>query len=77
MFTELILLLFALIILGDYLLKKRRNDMIHYMPGPKPLPVLGNVLMYRGKSQAGECCLIFVHFSRIISIKFMSVKVQM
>lgn len=54
MFIELLLLLFALLILGDYLLKKRRNDMINYMPGPKPLPVLGNVLMYRGKSQAGE-----------------------
>uniref|UniRef100_A0A034W2C6 Cytochrome P450 4d2 n=1 Tax=Bactrocera dorsalis TaxID=27457 RepID=A0A034W2C6_BACDO len=52
MLIELLLLLFALLVLGDYLLKKRRNDMIHYMPGPKPLPVLGNVLMYRGISQA-------------------------
>ncbi|XP_011176870.1 cytochrome P450 4d2 [Zeugodacus cucurbitae] len=52
MFIELLLLLFALIILGDYLLKKRRNDMIHYMPGPKTLPVLGNALMYHGKSKA-------------------------
>lgn len=38
----------------DYLSKKRRNDMLSYMPGPKTLPILGNVLMYRGQSPEGK-----------------------
>ncbi|EDW86242.1 uncharacterized protein Dwil_GK16039 [Drosophila willistoni] len=38
----------ATLFLWDYLTRKRRNDMLHYMPGPPALPLLGNVLMYRG-----------------------------
>lgn len=44
----LFLAAFAALLLWDYLWRKRRNDMLHYMPGPRPLPLLGNVLMYRG-----------------------------
>lgn len=44
----LLLVAFATLLVWDYFWRKRRNDMLHYMPGPPPLPLLGNVLMYRG-----------------------------
>ncbi|XP_016948427.3 cytochrome P450 4d2 [Drosophila biarmipes] len=44
----LLLVAFATLLVWDYFCRKRRNDMLHYMPGPRPLPLLGNVLMYRG-----------------------------
>ncbi|KAH8411531.1 hypothetical protein KR215_006200 [Drosophila sulfurigaster] len=46
----LMLLLFGIpcLLLSDYLIRKRRNDMLHYMRGPPALPFLGNVLLYRG-----------------------------
>uniref|UniRef100_A0A6P4EZR4 Uncharacterized protein LOC108046854 n=1 Tax=Drosophila rhopaloa TaxID=1041015 RepID=A0A6P4EZR4_DRORH len=44
----LLLVAFATLLVWDYFWRKRRNDMLHYMPGPRPLPLLGNVLMYRG-----------------------------
>ncbi|KAH8387442.1 hypothetical protein KR093_007117, partial [Drosophila rubida] len=46
----LMVLLFGIpcLLLWDYLKRKRRNDMIHYMSGPPALPVLGNILLYRG-----------------------------
>lgn len=44
----LFLAAFVALLLWDYLWRKRRNDMLSYMPGPRPLPLLGNVLMYRG-----------------------------
>ncbi|XP_065364515.1 cytochrome P450 4d2-like [Calliphora vicina] len=50
MFIEILIILITLILLWDYLSKKRRNDMLSYMPGPKTLPIVGNVLMYRGQS---------------------------
>uniref|UniRef100_W8BYC8 Cytochrome P450 4d2 n=3 Tax=Ceratitis capitata TaxID=7213 RepID=W8BYC8_CERCA len=46
---ELTIILTGLILLWDYLLKKRRNEILRYMPGPKALPLVGNALMYRGK----------------------------
>ncbi|KAI8115368.1 Cytochrome P450 4d2 [Lucilia cuprina] len=48
--TEILIVFITLLLLWDYLSKKRRNDMLSYMPGPKTLPILGNVLMYRGQS---------------------------
>jgi len=50
MIFEIIALLFAGLFLWDFLLKKKKNDVLHYMAGPKPLPFIGNVLMYRGQS---------------------------
>ncbi|XP_017054592.2 uncharacterized protein LOC108097066 [Drosophila ficusphila] len=44
----LLLVAFATLLVWDYFWRKRRNDMLHYMPGPRPLPLLGNLLMYRG-----------------------------
>ncbi|KAH8287211.1 hypothetical protein KR054_004323 [Drosophila jambulina] len=44
----LFLVAFATLLVWDYFWRKRRNDMLSYMPGPPPLPLLGNVLMYRG-----------------------------
>ncbi|XP_034123490.1 uncharacterized protein LOC117580852 [Drosophila guanche] len=44
----LFLLALASLLVWDFLWRKRRNDMLHYMPGPRGLPLLGNVLMYRG-----------------------------
>ncbi|KAH8343015.1 hypothetical protein KR059_003873 [Drosophila kikkawai] len=44
----LVLAAFATLLVWDYFWRKRRNDMLQYMPGPPPLPLLGNVLMYRG-----------------------------
>lgn len=52
--VELVVLLIGLVFIWDYLFKKRRNDILHYMPGPRALPVLGNILMYRGKNQEGK-----------------------
>ncbi|XP_017852670.1 cytochrome P450 4d2 isoform X1 [Drosophila busckii] len=49
------------LLLWDYLARKRRNDMLHYMPGPPALPLLGNVLMYRGLS--GERIMDFVRYN--------------
>lgn len=39
------------ILLWDYLYKKRCNDILHDMPGPRTLPIFGNALMYRGQNQ--------------------------
>ncbi|KAM7350274.1 uncharacterized protein ACRADG_008889 [Cochliomyia hominivorax] len=50
MLIEFLIICLSLILLWDYLSKKRRNNMLSYMPGPKALPILGNVLMYRGQS---------------------------
>ncbi|KAM8719126.1 hypothetical protein ACLKA7_011782 [Drosophila subpalustris] len=36
------------LLLWDYLIRKRRNDMLHYMRGPPTLPFLGSVHLYRG-----------------------------
>ncbi|XP_017064681.2 uncharacterized protein LOC108103641 [Drosophila eugracilis] len=42
----LLLVAFATLLVWDYFCRKRRYDML--LPGPRPLPLLGNVLMYRG-----------------------------
>ncbi|GBP03881.1 Probable cytochrome P450 4d14 [Eumeta japonica] len=46
MFIELVLLLIAFLLVWDYLAKKHRNDVMNKsgIPGPKPLPILGNTL---------------------------------
>ena len=54
MLLAILIVFISLILLWDYLSKKRRNDMLSYMPGPKALPLLGNVLMYRGQSPEGK-----------------------
>lgn len=54
MLIEIIILFVTLILLWDYLSKKRRNDMLSYMGGPKPLPIVGNVLAYRGQNPEGK-----------------------
>lgn len=54
MFIEFLIICISLILLWDFLSKKRRNDMLSYMPGPKTLPIVGNVLMYRGQSPEGN-----------------------
>ncbi|KAH8416603.1 hypothetical protein KR222_010998 [Zaprionus bogoriensis] len=46
--TLLLIATIACLLLWDYLRRKQRNDALHYMPGPPALPILGNVLQYRG-----------------------------
>ncbi|EDW30777.1 GL13322 [Drosophila persimilis] len=36
------------VLVWDFFWRKRRNDILHYMPGPRGLPLVGNALMYRG-----------------------------
>uniref|UniRef100_A0A1I8Q941 Cytochrome P450 n=2 Tax=Stomoxys calcitrans TaxID=35570 RepID=A0A1I8Q941_STOCA len=50
MFLEFFIVFVTLLLLWDYLSKKRRNDMLSYMDGPKPLPIVGNALAYRGQN---------------------------
>uniref|UniRef100_A0A1L8EFT6 Putative cytochrome p450 4d2-like isoform x2 n=1 Tax=Haematobia irritans TaxID=7368 RepID=A0A1L8EFT6_HAEIR len=50
MLLEFFIIAITLLLLWDYLSKKRRNDMLSYMGGPKPLPIVGNALAYRGQN---------------------------
>lgn len=36
------------LLIWDYLIRKKRNDMLNYMGGPPTLPFLGSVHLYRG-----------------------------
>lgn len=62
MFVEVLISAFALLLLWDYLTKKRRNDVLSYMPGPTPLPLVGNALLYRGQGPEGNFFFIMLHF---------------
>ncbi|XP_055923179.1 cytochrome P450 4d2-like [Eupeodes corollae] len=50
MFFELVVLLITILFVYDYLSKKRVNDVLSYMPGPKSLPLVGNILSYVGRT---------------------------
>lgn len=62
-----VLLIFVILIVWDHCSKKERNRILQYMPGPKALPILGNVLLYRGQNAEG----IFNYF---ISFYFILIK---
>ncbi|KAH8304710.1 hypothetical protein KR044_005888 [Drosophila immigrans] len=53
----LMVLLFGIpcLLLLDFLIRKQRNDMIHYLRGPPALPFLGSVHLYRGLNSEREC----------------------
>lgn len=61
MFLELVILLVTVVLAYDYLSKKRRNDVLSYLSGPKPLPIVGNVLMFNGKKPEGKSIEILSH----------------
>ncbi|XP_055857581.1 cytochrome P450 4d2-like [Episyrphus balteatus] len=50
MFLELVVLLISIVLAYDYLSKKRVNDVLSYMPGPRSLPLVGNILAYVGQT---------------------------
>lgn len=50
MFLELLILLITVVLVYDYLSKKRVNDVLSYMPGPRSLPLVGNILAYVGRT---------------------------
>uniref|UniRef100_A0A1B0ALV1 Cytochrome P450 n=1 Tax=Glossina palpalis gambiensis TaxID=67801 RepID=A0A1B0ALV1_9MUSC len=56
MFLAIFIIFISALLLWDYLSVKRRNDMLHYMPGPRALPFVGNAFMYRGQSQEVFSC---------------------
>uniref|UniRef100_A0A1B0AJY5 Cytochrome P450 n=1 Tax=Glossina pallidipes TaxID=7398 RepID=A0A1B0AJY5_GLOPL len=51
MFLAIFIVFISAVLLWDYLSVKRRNDILHYMPGPRALPLVGNAFMYRGQTQ--------------------------
>ncbi|XP_030378277.1 cytochrome P450 4d2 [Scaptodrosophila lebanonensis] len=48
LFITVLVVGFTCLLLWDYLTRKRQNDILHYMPGPRALPFVGNALIYRG-----------------------------
>lgn len=50
MFVEALILIVTVALLADYLIKRRRKRIVKDLPGPDPLPLLGNALMYYGTS---------------------------
>lgn len=47
------LLSFFTLLIWDYWSKKERNRVLRYMPGPKALPIFGNIFLYRGLDAEG------------------------
>lgn len=47
---EAVILIVTVALLADHLIKRRRKEISKDIPGPKALPLIGNSLMYAGKS---------------------------